>query len=87
MKLTGENRKTREKSCPSATLSKTNPTWTDPGSNPGIRGERSATNGLSIGTARALCLMKGTIYEAPHCAIFPSLLLFLPFKSKCYQHP
>jgi hypothetical protein len=30
MKLTGENRKTRGgKTCPSATLSTTNPTWTD----------------------------------------------------------
>jgi hypothetical protein len=51
MKLTGENRSTRGKTCPSATLSATNPTWTDPGSNPGLRGERPATNGLSRGTA------------------------------------
>jgi hypothetical protein len=33
MKLTGENRKTRGKTCPNATLSTTNPTWTDPESN------------------------------------------------------
>jgi hypothetical protein len=39
MKLTGESRSTREKTCPSATLSTTNPTWTGPGSNPGLRGE------------------------------------------------
>jgi hypothetical protein len=32
MKLTGENRSTRGKTCPSATVSTTNPTWTDPGS-------------------------------------------------------
>jgi hypothetical protein len=32
MKLTGENRSTRGKTCPRATLSITNPTWTDPGS-------------------------------------------------------
>jgi hypothetical protein len=51
MKLTGENRNTREKTCPSATLSTRNPTWTDPGSNPGLRGGRSATNRLSDGTA------------------------------------
>jgi hypothetical protein len=37
MKLTRENRSTRRKTCPSATLSTTNPTWTDPGSNPGLR--------------------------------------------------
>jgi hypothetical protein len=38
--------------CPSATLSTKIPTWTDPGSNPGLRGERPATNRLSHGTAR-----------------------------------
>jgi hypothetical protein len=52
MKLTGENQRTREKACPSATLSTTNPTWTDPGSNPGLRGGRPAANRLSHGTAR-----------------------------------
>jgi hypothetical protein len=51
MKLTGENRSTRWKTCPSATLSTTNPTWTDPGSKPGLRGGRQATNRLSHGTA------------------------------------
>jgi hypothetical protein len=48
MKLTGENRSTREKTCPSATLSTRNPTWTDPG----LSGERPATNRLSHGTAQ-----------------------------------
>jgi hypothetical protein len=51
MKLTGENRSTRGKTRPIATLSTTNPTWTDPGSNPGLRGKRPATNRLSHGTA------------------------------------
>jgi hypothetical protein len=52
MKLTGENRSTRGgKTCPSATLTTTNPTWIDPGSNPGLRGERPATNRPSHGTA------------------------------------
>jgi hypothetical protein len=32
---------------PSATLSTTNPTRIDPGANPGLRGERPATNDLS----------------------------------------
>jgi hypothetical protein len=41
---------TRRKICPSATLSTTNPTWTDPGSNPGLRSGRPATNRLSHGT-------------------------------------
>jgi hypothetical protein len=35
--------------CPNVTLSTTNPTWTDPGSNLGLRGERPATNHLSHG--------------------------------------
>jgi hypothetical protein len=51
MKLTGKTRSTREKTCPSTTLSTTNPTWTDPGLDPGLRGERPATNRLSHGTA------------------------------------
>jgi hypothetical protein len=33
--------------CPSATLSTTNPTWLDPGFNPGRRGGKPATNHLS----------------------------------------
>jgi hypothetical protein len=44
----------RRQTCPSATLSTTNVTWTDPGSNPGLRGERPATNRLSHGTALSL---------------------------------
>jgi hypothetical protein len=49
--MTGENRRTQRKTCRSAILSTTNPTWTEPGANPGIRGERPATNRLSHGTA------------------------------------
>ena len=48
MKLTAEHRSTLGKTCPSATLSTT---WTDPGSNPGLRGARPANNRLSYGTA------------------------------------
>jgi hypothetical protein len=51
MKLTGENRSTRGKTCPSATLSTTNLTWTERGSNLALRGERPATNCVSHGTA------------------------------------
>jgi hypothetical protein len=46
-----ENQSIRGRTCPSATLSTTNPTLTDPGSNPGLRGERPATNRLSHDTA------------------------------------
>jgi hypothetical protein len=49
--LTGENRRTRRKTCPSATLSTTNTTWIYPGANPGLRGVRPATNDLSHGKA------------------------------------
>jgi hypothetical protein len=48
---TGENRRTWRKTCPSATLSTTNPTWIDLGAIPGVRGEGPATNDLSHGTA------------------------------------
>jgi hypothetical protein len=46
-----ENRRTRRKTCPSATLSTTNATWIDPGTNQGLRGERPVTNCLSHCTA------------------------------------
>jgi hypothetical protein len=42
---------TQRKTCPSATLSTTNLTWTDPGSNPDLGGERPVINHLSHGTA------------------------------------
>jgi hypothetical protein len=44
-------RKYSEKTCPSATLSTTNPTWPDPGSNAGRRGGKPATNRFSYGAA------------------------------------
>jgi hypothetical protein len=40
-----------EKPCPNASLSTTNPTWLDSGSNPGRRGGKPATNRLSYDTA------------------------------------
>jgi hypothetical protein len=51
MKLTDENRITRGKTCPTATLSTTNLTWTDPRSNPGLHSGRPTTNRQSHGTA------------------------------------
>jgi hypothetical protein len=51
MKIGRGNRSTRIKTCPSATLSTTNPTWLDPGSKPGRRGGKPATNRLSYGAA------------------------------------
>jgi hypothetical protein len=49
MILAGENRRTRRKTCPSVTLSTTNPTWIDLDAKPGLGGERPATNRLSHG--------------------------------------
>jgi hypothetical protein len=49
MIMTGESQRTRRQTCPSATLSTTNPTWTDPGTNLGLHGERPATNCLTHG--------------------------------------
>jgi hypothetical protein len=54
MILTRENRRTRRKTGPSDTLSTRNPTWIDPGANPGLRGGRPATNDPSHGTASCM---------------------------------
>jgi hypothetical protein len=40
-----------EKTYPSASLSTTNPTWPDPGSNPGRRSGKPVTNRLNYGAA------------------------------------
>jgi hypothetical protein len=49
--LAGEIEVLGEKTCPSATLSTTNPTSPDLGSNPGRRGGKPATNRMSYGAA------------------------------------
>jgi hypothetical protein len=46
-----ENQRICTETCPSATLSITNPTWTDPNVNPGLCSEVPVTNCLSHGTA------------------------------------
>jgi hypothetical protein len=48
MKLTMKNRSTRRKTCPTATLCTKNPTWTDLGSNPGLRAEIHGTAYVAI---------------------------------------
>jgi hypothetical protein len=53
----------RSVTCLSATLSTTNPTWTDPVSNSGLRGERPATNRLGHGTALFLGLLDVTAFR------------------------
>jgi hypothetical protein len=49
-----KNEKCWEKTCPSATLSTTNPTWIDQGANLGLCGRRPVTNCLSHGMAFVL---------------------------------
>jgi hypothetical protein len=44
-------------SYPSATLSTTNPTWLDPGSNPGRHGGKPGTNRLSYGAALGIWIV------------------------------
>jgi hypothetical protein len=80
MKLTGENRSTGGKTCPSATLSTTNPTWTDPESNPGLRGGRPATNRLSHDTAWRLSCSISLFWQLSYC-VFASAL-FPVFKKR-----
>jgi hypothetical protein len=55
--LAGENRRTRRKTCSSATLPTTNLTWIGPGAKPGLRCERPATNYLSHGKAPIVYLV------------------------------
>jgi hypothetical protein len=77
MKLTGENRSTREKTCPSVTLFTTNPTWTDPGSNPGLCDERPAANRLTHGTgsrSTSVCLSV-SITNAPNSRYIHQMIL------------
>jgi hypothetical protein len=59
MKIGRGNRNTRRKTCPSTTLFTINPTWLDPGLNPGLRCGKPATNRLSYGAAIVVAV--GTI--------------------------
>jgi hypothetical protein len=56
MILTGENRVTERETCHSDNLSTTNRTWTDLELNPGLRGERPATDRLTLDNV--LCLLE-----------------------------
>jgi hypothetical protein len=56
-KLAGEIEVLGKKTCPRVTLSTTNFTWPDLGSNPFRRGGKPATNSLSYGTASAPWLL------------------------------
>jgi hypothetical protein len=57
MILTGENRRTGRKTCPTATLSATNLTWTGVGSNVGLCDETPETYRLSHGMVYPSCFL------------------------------
>jgi hypothetical protein len=67
-----------EKTCPSATLSPRNPTWTGPSTKPGFRGEKQVTNRLSHDTAKLIVTQLVKKFSA-----------FLKFQSSlsCSQKP
>jgi len=48
MTLTGKNRSARRQTCPSATFSNTNLTWTEPGTSPGLPIETNKINARII---------------------------------------
>jgi hypothetical protein len=66
MILTGENRIIRRWTCPSATLTTINSTWTDLGANSGLRGEGPATNSLSHDTAVTYIINNAYIHTYMH---------------------
>jgi hypothetical protein len=57
MMLTGRMEELGQETCPSVTLSTTNPKWTDTG----VRDERPASNRLSHGTAYLVCHSVNTV--------------------------
>jgi hypothetical protein len=57
-----EKPKYSEKTCPIPTLSITNATWPDLGSNPGRRGGKPAANRLSYGTADSILTSQDTAF-------------------------
>jgi hypothetical protein len=65
MILRGEN---QIKTCPSAILPITNPTWTDRGTIPGFCSERPAANGLSHGMVQCYIYIRfySSKYNSAH---------------------
>jgi hypothetical protein len=73
-----ERPKYPEKTFSSATLSATNPTWPELGSNPGLRRGKPASNRLSYGTASCVNYNQLCIYEweiTVYCIIITGLPL------------
>jgi hypothetical protein len=74
-----------EKTYPSATLSTRNSTWPDPGSNPGRRGVKPATNRLSYGAAR-LKGWCGYMYGSPYASEVPYITVWPDTRPRVYPH-
>jgi hypothetical protein len=71
MTVNSESRRTRRKTCPSATLSTADLTWSNPVANPGFRGNRPATNHLN---------------HRPHVGWDACLPSMLTFETICISH-
>jgi hypothetical protein len=74
----GKPKYTEKPPPPRATLSTTNPTWPDPGSNPGRRGGKPATNRLSYCSAKNSI---NTFYSMVFCitlnVVRPKIFVYL----------
>jgi hypothetical protein len=68
MILKGEKRRTWRKLCLRATLSTTNPTYTDPGANQGLRDDRPAINRLITVVIKAIYAYFHSFLNCPFIA-------------------
>jgi hypothetical protein len=74
-----------EKTYPSATLSTINPTWLDPGSNPGRRGGKPATNRLRYGSAHQNAKRWIIFHARIHSlAFWPELISLMTYLGSSY---
>jgi hypothetical protein len=87
MIFTGQNRRTRRKTCPSATLSTTNPTWIDLGTNPGLRGDRPVTDDLSHGTAPMIVLPYRVLVYADDRMLCRRLFVYFYYSREMWVSP
>jgi hypothetical protein len=79
MKIVQGKPKYSETTCPRATLSITNPTWPYPGSNPGRRGGKPATKGLSYGAANLYLTEISQVIFSRFLAFSTSVAYLLPY--------
>jgi hypothetical protein len=62
MIVTGEHQRTQRKTCPTATLTTANPTWTALGVNLGLHGEKPVSSHLYYGMAQFLHIIRSRIW-------------------------